>query len=381
MPPVPFASLQIPDAPQFWLRGARVPACLLAAPVAGVAADPDGALLLDLHLADGRVTEIRPAGGEGGVDLGGRHVWPALIDMHTHLDKGHTIPRAQNRDGSFEGAIEGVKADRPRYWTAEDVTRRMRFALRCAHAHGVAAIRTHIDSYEPQAPISWGAFRALRDEWAGRIELQAAALVSIDLYREPWGVGLANLVADSGGILGAVTRDGTAPDGAGGHGDLMPDTDDLLDRVFAIAIVTLPTVNMYLQDRHPDRTPRRRGATLVHEMRAAGVPVAVAGDNCRDPFHAYGDHDMVDTFRQAVRILHLDHPIGDAPALVGPAPAGIIGAGPLGSIGVGGPAKLTLFNARTLNELMSRPQADRIVLDRGRRVTDGLPDYAELDGA
>ncbi len=443
----PFAALRIPDADRWWLGQARVPACLLASPVAGAAADPDGALLLDLLLDRGQVAAIRPAATvaptEPAVDLGGRQVWPALVDMHAHLDKGHTIPRAQNRDGSFEGAIEGVREDRPRYWTLDDVSRRMEFALRCAHVHGVAAIRTHIDSYEPQAPISWAAVRTLRDRWAGRIALQAVALVSIDVYREPWGRGLADLVADSGGVLGAVTRDGAGGDG---H-DAPSDTDALLDRLFqlaaergldvdlhvdetgdpraaalgrvadavrrtrfrgrvvcghccslavqdeaviqrtlarcadaGIAIVTLPTVNMYLQDRGLARTPRWRGVTPVHELRAAGIPVAIAGDNCRDPFHAYGDHDMVDTFRQAVRILHLDHPVGDAPALVGPVPAGIIQARGLGTIAEGAPARMILFNARSYNELLSRPQADRIVLDHGRRITDPLPDYSELDG-
>ncbi len=73
--------------------------------------------------------------------------------------------------------------------------------------------------------------------------------------------------------------------------------------------------------RQAGRTPRWRGVTLVHEMRKRGIAVAAAGDNCRDCFYAYGDHDMIDTFRQAVRILHLDHPLAEAPALVGPAPA------------------------------------------------------------
>jgi hypothetical protein len=46
---------------------------------------------------------------------------------------------------------------------------------------------------------------------------------------------------------------------------------------------------------------------------------------------------------------------------------------------VGQPARLILFAARTLNELMCRPQSDRIGVNQGRRVTDPLPDYAELD--
>ena len=41
------------------------------------------------------------------------------------------------------------------------------------------------------------------------------------------------------------------------------------------------------------------------------VPVAVASDNCRDPFYGYGDLDLVEVFREAVRIAHLDRPLGD----------------------------------------------------------------------
>jgi cytosine deaminase len=89
---------------------------------------------------------------------------------------------------------------------------------------------------------------------------------------------------------------------------------------------------------------------------------------------------MVDTFRQAVRILHLDHPFADAAAMAGPVPQAIIGAGQLGTIAKGGPARLILFNARTLNELICRPQSDRLVIDRGRRVFAELPDYGDLDG-
>lgn len=435
-----------PDAPRHVLRRARVPRCLLGAPVPGAALDADDAALLDLTIGDGRITAITPAANASPdlpfVDLDGRHLWPGLIDMHTHLDKGHIIPRAANPDGTFAGARDATMADRIKHWSHEDVTRRMRFGLRCAYAHGVAAIRTHLDSHEGQADISWAAFREMRSEWADRIPLQAVALMPIDGYRGAYGLHLADLVARSGGILGGVTRV------AGGlHGQPVEDLDALLDRIFILAIergldvdlhvdesgdpsaaslprvaaaalrnrfagklvcghccslavqpeeevrrtlalcaeagitiVTLPTVNMYLQDRVPDRTPRWRGVTLVRELRAAGVPVAIAGDNCRDPFHAYGDHDMVDTFRQGVKILHLDHPLGDAPALVGPEPARAMGIGPLGSISVGGPARLILFNARTMNQLLSRPQSDRAVIDGGRWVDAVAPDYEELEG-
>jgi cytosine deaminase len=45
----------------------------------------------------------------------------------------------------------------------------------------------------------------------------------------------------------------------------------------------------------------------------------------------------------------------------------------------GEPADLILFNARSLNELMCRPQHDRIVVRNGRALAREVPDYAELE--
>jgi cytosine deaminase len=440
-----FRALTIPQDGGYWLKRARVPACFLNETVDGAQADADGALLLDLLIDHQRIAAIAPSSIPNHndmhiVDLAGRHAWPTLVDMHTHLDKGHVVPRLSAADGSFNGARKATAADRASHWTAEDIERRMEFGLRCAYAHGVSAIRTHLDSYEGQVVSVWGIFRKLREKWSGRIALQGVALFPIDLYRSAHGYKVADLVAESGGILGGVTR-GSQFD----HSVMLEDTEQLLDTVFKLAaerdldvdlhvdessdpnaaslalvarailrnrfkgrvvcghccslaiqpeaqmretialcadaglsIVSLPTVNMYLQDRTQGRTPRWRGVAPVHELRQAGVPVAIAGDNCRDGFYAYGDHDMVDTFREAVRIAHLDHPFADAPAMAGPIPSAIIGAGPIGNIETGAPARLILFNARSLNEMVCRPQSDRIVIDRGRPVFDEPPDYTEL---
>ena len=37
---------------------------------------------------------------------------------------------------------------------------------------------------------------------------------------------------------------------------------------------------------------------MFHELKAAGIPVAVASDNIRDQFYAYGDLDMLEVFNQ-----------------------------------------------------------------------------------
>ena len=442
----------LPEADAFRLRNARVPEAFLSEGVpAGAPRDADGAVLLDLVIADGRFGPVRPAGHSPAelpaVDLAGRQAWPRLVDVHTHLDKGHTVTRTPNPDGDFAGALEATRADRTRYWDAEDLRRRMAFGLACAEAHGVGAIRTHLDSQEggpsrDQAATTWAVFREMRAAWAGRIALQGVGLMPLDGYAGAHGERLADLIAESGGLLGGVTR----PTG-GLHGAAQAELDADLDRLFALArarnldidlhvdetgdpaaasldavaratlrhgyegrvtcghccslavqppeqaaatirrvaqaglrIVTLPTVNLYLQDRTRGRTPRWRGVAPVQELMAAGVPVAVAGDNCRDGFYAYGDHDMLDTFRAAVRILHLDHPFERAPALAGPVPGAIMGLAHAGTIREGGPADLILLPARSLGEVVARSHPDRIVLAAGRRLDARPPPYEALTG-
>jgi len=137
--------------------------------------------------------------------------------------------------------------------------------------------------------------------------------------------------------------------------------------------------NMYLQGRTKGRTPRWRGITMVHEFRAAGVPVSFASDNCRDPFYPYGDYDMMEVYREAVRIAQLDHPFGAWTASVAATPAASCGFPDRGRIAVGAPADLVLFRARSMTELLARPQSDRIILRGGQVLNAALPDFREMD--
>jgi cytosine deaminase len=88
---------------------------------------------------------------------------------------------------------------------------------------------------------------------------------------------------------------------------------------------------------------------------------------------------MVEVFREAVRTLHLDHPISGWADIVAASPAAIVGTPHRGRIFEGGPADLVLFRARDWSELLSRPQSDRTVLRAGRAIDRTLPDYRELD--
>src|ERR1700730_18340349 len=253
-----FKTLQVPEAQRYWIGQARVPICFLpGGPKTAV--DRDGATLIALLVDNEKIAAIEPAGVAASadlpaIDLEAHYVWPTLIDMHAHLDKGHIVTPTENPDGSFAGALQSTAEDRTHRWTAEDIKRRMEFGLRCAYVHGVAAIRTHLDSPElNQAQRSWAVFREVRSEWADRILLQAVALVPIDAFRSPYGEELADLVAASGGILGGVTR------AVGGvHGRLLDDIDPLLDTLLRLASERGLDVDLHVTRAATRRRPRSR---------------------------------------------------------------------------------------------------------------------------
>ncbi|MGF6227489.1 cytosine deaminase [Inquilinus ginsengisoli] len=431
----------LPEARRYRLTNATVPACLTEA--ADLVPDSEGLALADLTIDGGILAAIRPAGrpdpesdpkGLPALDLDRGMVWPAFVEAHTHLDKGHIWPRAPNPDGSFDGALTAVRGDRAAHWSAADVRARMEFSLRCAFAHGTRLIRTHIDSDPPQHRVSWPVFAELRKDWAGRVELQGSALVGIDrVLEDPYFDDLSHTVRAHGGILGAVTYPVAGLEAgidrmfrhAIEHGldldfhadetgdpsvrslaliaeaairhrfrgrvlvghccSLARQPEDVIDRTLdlvaeaGLAVVSLPMCNLYLQDRRAGATPRWRGVTLLHEMKARGIPVMVSSDNTRDPFYAYGDLDALEVYAQATRILHLDHPVGDWPRAVAATPAEVLCRPEFGRLAAGGGADLVLLRARSWTELLSRPQADRIVVRAGRAVDTTPPDYRELD--
>jgi cytosine/creatinine deaminase len=262
----------IPDTNHYWLINAHVPIPLLSASAAdqlgSSLAEQSGAqrdklsrpvefACVDLEIKDGIITQIVTAGASiveslPAVDLKRGQVWTCFIDLHTHLDKGHSWERSPNPDGSFDSALNMVNIDRQKYWDAEDVYRRMEFGLRCSYAHGTQAIRTHIDSLEGQAEISLPVFKTLRDKWADRLTLQAVCLLTLDYFLTPEGEALADQMAEiGGGVLGGFPL-------------MSDDLDRQLDRVFALA----QERNLDL-DFHTDESGNPADITLRHVAQAA----------------------------------------------------------------------------------------------------------------
>jgi cytosine/creatinine deaminase len=431
------APFVLPSARRYALKRARVLGRSLLEPLGPQ--DFDGFAILDILVDEGKIAAIAPAGAldfgdTPEVALSGRIVLPLFVDVHTHLDKGHIWRRNRNPVGDFPSALAATVEDRSANWSAADVGARMEFSLRSAYAHGTTALRTHIDSVGPQTRISWPVLAEARERWLGRIDVQASPLFTIDHLADASHVADIEAMLDAygSGILGAAIR--MEPDLRDGlrslfelaerkgweldfHVDESSDpaarslkviADVAIERRFqrpilvghccslalqedderrrtidavargGLSVVSLPMCNMFLQDREAGRTPRWRGVTALHELKRAGVRVMIASDNTRDPFSAYGDMDMMEVWREGVRILHLDYPFADWAEAVSASPGRAMGLD-CGVLHQGGAANMILTRARDFTELLARPQSDRIVVRNGEASGARPPDYSELD--
>ncbi|MEB3160019.1 MAG: cytosine deaminase [Synechocystis sp.] len=434
-------SITLPNTLHYWLVNAHILPYLIAdSPRDLTATTSEGLALCHLEIKNGQLAQIIPATALSQIpptvpriDLAKRIILPGFVDIHTHLDKGHIWERSPNPDGTFDGAVSSAQRDREQYFRAEDVYRRMEFALQCSYAHGTTALRTHIDAAGEAGKISFDVFEQLRSDWGDRLRLQGVCLVTTDYFLTPAGEALADRMAEQGHILGGVayanpdltaqlTRLFELAEERDLDLDLHVDETDnpesralhqvatlALERGFTgkiicghccsldcqapeqvqetlalvkeagIGIVSLPMCNLYLQGRH--RQPTWRGITRVHDIQGQGIPLAFASDNCRDPFFAYGDHDGLEVLTQSIRIGQLDCPYGQWCASVNKIPAQLMGLADhgVGLLKPGTPADFIIFNARYFSELFSRLQGDRQIIKHGHPLQADLPDYQVLD--
>lgn len=396
------------------LQALRIPPC-----VRGAYPELPAEQTFDLWIEAGDVISISPCSEPArGTLLSG------LVDAHVHLDKSYTVGAAGAAQGDLASAIARCAANRLS-WTPAELRLRMSRALEDAWASGTRAMRTHIDWTGDDMPVALRVFEQLREQWRGRIELQMAALVSLDLWADP---ASAERIA---GQVAVTAAGGTSALGAFvyRHADLQERLEMLFDvalrhnlpldihvdeglspdacglqtvatialqrgwqgrilcshacslsvqpaavarrtlqdcRDAGIHLVSLPTTNLYLQGDW-EGTPVERGITRIREAAALGMTPCIATDNVADPFFPYGSYDLIETFGLAVQVAHLA-PVQDWLSAITVAPARAMGLQWDGRIEEGCPADLVCLTARDDHETLTPAGRRRAVIRKGQLV-------------
>jgi len=321
-------------------------------------------------------------------------------------------------DGDLFRAIDMIAKHRAG-WTRESLRPRIERGLQEAWAHGVRALRTHLDWMTPERPPAVDVIAELREAWRGRLEIQWVSLTAIDQFDDTeWARGVARAVKAGGGVLGCFIyrhpalprRLATVFDLAEAHGlELDFHVDEGLDadatglrsiaeialaRGFlnritcghacslsvqpseqaqatlallaqaGITLTALPTTNLYLQGSWSE-TPVPRGITRLREARAAGVRTCIANDNVADPFFPYGCYDPLEAWALGVQAAHLA-PAEDWLDTVTVAPAQAMKLAWDGRFAPGAPADFIVLDARDGREAMAPAGRRRRICRQGR---------------
>ena len=316
-----------------------------------------------IAIAAGHIADIGPAlpwPANRRWDGDGRIVLPGLVEPHVHLDKTYLNRSGHfpNHSGTLLEAIDVWRVAKKQRSRA-DLQTAVRRALRAAIAHGVTAMRSHVDTEEPGDLETLAAILEVREEFRHAIDLQIVALgiagtspvvdramadamtmgadlvggapalvphpaaslatifalaertgkpidLHIDETEEPASCMLSVLaeMTIATGMQGLVTA---------GHCCSLAFMEAaaagrVIERVAVagISIVTLPSCNLVLMGRGMNPPPR--GVTRVKELLAAGVNVCAGSDNAQDPFNPFGSSDPL---QSALLTAHIAHMTGE----------------------------------------------------------------------
>jgi cytosine/creatinine deaminase len=317
---------------------------------------PGSATRVDVAVVDGRIEDVGDVTETARevVDARGRLLTPGLVDAHIHLDKALLAGHVATTAGTLEEAIR-VTGDAKRRFTLDDIRARARQVLDLAVAAGTTAMRTHVEVDPIVGLMGMEAVVPLREEYAPALDLQICAFAQEGILQAPGTEELLRRALGAGAdLIGGCPYNDTDAAGhirivfalaqafgvdADFHVDFADEAEHLhvrdiitqtlhqgwqgrvavghltelaaLDHLTAAAIIgslaaarigviSLPTTDLYLMGRR-DTTNVRRGLTPIRHLLEAGVPVALATNNVRNPFTPVGTADLAHlTFLGAV---------------------------------------------------------------------------------
>jgi cytosine/creatinine deaminase len=324
---------------------------------------------IDLRMADGRITDMSPAGGPDrsgdaglrAMPVAGLLALPSFVDIHAHLDKAYTRDDMADHDGTLPAAIRAM-GERKKRFTPEDVAERAVQLIRSGVAEGVTHVRTHVDvdSITGLRGLE-GVIRAA-EACRDICRVAIVAFPQLGIRSDPGAMDLMKAAVEAGaGVVGgmphweATREDQLAHVAAlfdlaerhdldvdmhvdesedalvrtlemvaeatitrGWHGrvtaghvcSLSAAPDDYASRVIARCAEAAMTIvsnpgTNLVIQGRGDRGLVRRGLTRVKEFRAAGVNVCLGQDNVCDGFYPFGRGSMLEVAFLGAHAAHL----------------------------------------------------------------------------
>jgi cytosine deaminase len=383
---------------------------------------PGLAGLDDLAIAGGRIVapDGAPASARETIDVEGRLVTPGLVEAHIHLDKALLDERIT---GSAETAADAIRltGQAKRGFTVGDIGARARRVLDLAVAAGTTTMRAHVEVDPIVGLNGLDAMLHLKREYAPAIDLQLCAFAQEGILQAPGTEALLRralvMGADLVGgcpyndtdavrhieIVFALAREfgvdadfhvdftdepehlhvreiarqtiraGWQRRVAVGHltelAALAPADQSALITVLAaagIGVICLPLTDLYLMGRRDERNVRR-GLTPIRRLLEAGIPVALASNNIRNPFTPIGTADPAHlTFVGAVAA-HMGTPelMRALVAAITTHPARILNLRDYGCA-AGCRADLVVWECEHLEDIVRALPSRRLVVKAGR---------------
>lgn len=310
----------------------------------------------DVLIRDGRIAAIQTqADGAGAAvyDCGGRLLMPSFIDPHTHLDKAF-LETPREAEGLMDAVFLTMDYQKsvPAGQIQADVLRRGARVLDMELQNGSALVRSHVSVDEIWGMEAFYASCELRRRYAGRVDVQLsvpfnaafegawdeavrageidyiagyptvtpdphAAVDELFRLAEKYALPLDLHVDESDAadiscfryVLEKTIRHGMQGRVNCSHVTALAAVPDAeaeeaiaLCARAGVSVIALPSCNMFLMGRG-DRGLVRRGVTRIAELEQAGVNVAIASDNIRDPFRPFGNGDPLEEALLACQIL------------------------------------------------------------------------------
>jgi len=308
---------------------------------------------VDIGIRNGVITDISPQIDEHAkeeVELGGNLVTSAFIDPHIHLDKVNILDVVRpNESGTLKEAIE-IIWEKKKTYTVEDIVNRASEVVEKAIKNGTLFMRTHVDVDTVGGLKPLEGILALREKYAGVLDLQIVAFPQEGILKDPGCEALMWKAMEMGAdIVGGMPANENSPEDSLSHVEIVfeiarkfnadidmhvDETDDpfyrtlemvadatlkfgwhgrvtaghtcalaayddhyagyVMDKVKSAGMhmITNPVTNLMLQGRL-DKQPIRRGITRVKELLERGVNMSFGQDCVRDTFYPFGSADML----------------------------------------------------------------------------------------